>query len=81
MGVALARIRIYEWCEQQANKKQVTAWERKTREVQISIPPRISKRKPNFRDDIELIDLNELVEEQKFILYIITSSKAQSYLR
>ena len=25
LGVALGRIQKYEWCEQQANKKQVTA--------------------------------------------------------
>ena len=25
LGVALGRIRKYEWCEQQTNKKQVTA--------------------------------------------------------
>ena len=31
LGVALGRIRKYEWCEQQANKKQVTAWTRETR--------------------------------------------------
>ena len=36
LGVVLGRIRKYEWCEQQANKKQVTAWTRKTRVFRIS---------------------------------------------